>query len=79
MHGIQQGIMEAGREFGNIGGRVFEAGGHGLDAMEITWIVLGFVLWAAVMTTLVMGMIALVRHLKGPKAEKSAKDDTPSK
>ena len=72
MHGIPQGIMDAGREMGRLGGRVFEAGGHGLDSLEIVWLVLGSVLWAALMTALVMGMIALVRHLKKPKSDTSS-------
>ena len=71
MNGMQQGIMDAGRELGRMGGRLLEAGGHGVDAMEIVWLVLGSVLWAALMTTLVMGMIALVRYLKKPKDETS--------
>ena len=73
MNGIQQGMMDAGRELGRMGGRMMEAGGHGLGAMDITWLVLGVILWAALMTTLVMGMIALVRHLKPAKKETSDK------
>jgi hypothetical protein len=66
MHGLGQGMLEAGRNVGQMGGRFFEAGGnHG--TVEILCLVLGILLWAAVMTTLVMCMIALVRHLKGPK------------
>jgi uncharacterized membrane protein len=68
MHGFQQGMIEAGRN----AGRVLECGGH-YDAMTITWFVLGIVLWAAVMTTLVMGMIALVKHLKKSKKDTSDK------
>jgi len=67
MHGIHQGIMDATRELGRMGGQVFESCGHRLDSLEIVWLVLGSVLWAALMTTLVMGMIALVRHLRKPK------------
>jgi hypothetical protein len=66
MHGIEQGIMIAGRGLGEMGGRAMEAGGH-IDSMEIVCLVLGLLLWAALMTTLVMGMIALVRHLKPKK------------
>ena len=72
MHGIEQGMMNAGRGFGQMGGRMVEAGGH-LDSLEIVCLVLGLLLWAAVMTTLVMGMIALVRHLKPAKKETSDK------
>ncbi len=54
MHGIGNGMMDAGREIGRMGGRALELGGHGLDALDITWLVLGVVLWAALMTTLVM-------------------------
>ena len=70
MHGIQQGIMDATRELGRMGGQAFAGCGRGLDSLEIVWIVLGSVLWAALMTTLVIGMIALVRHLKKPKEDK---------
>jgi hypothetical protein len=72
MHGIQQGMMEAGRNFGQMGGRVFEGGGHH-SPVGILCVVLGILLWAAVMTTLVMSMIALVRHLKAPKKESTDK------
>jgi hypothetical protein len=72
MHGIQQGMMEAGRGFGQMGGRAFEAGCHH-GPVGVLCVVLGILLWAAVMTTLVMSMIALVRHLKGPKKESSDK------
>ncbi len=68
MHGFQQGLIDAGRE----AGRVLECGGH-YDAMTITWFVLGIALWAAVMTILVMGMIALVKHLKKSNKESSGK------
>jgi hypothetical protein len=73
MHGIEQGILAAGRGIGPMGGRFLEANGH-TDSMEIVCLVFGLLLWAAVMTTLVMGMIALVRHLRAPKAAK--KDDS---
>lgn len=72
MNGIQQGIMEAGRNVGHVGGRFVESGGSH-DAMAVVFMVLGIVLWTAVMTTLVMGMIALVRHLKSAKKETSDK------
>jgi hypothetical protein len=72
MHGVQQGLMEAGRNVGRFGGRAIEAGGHH-DPMSIVCVVLGILLWAAVMTTLVMGMIALVRYLKTPKKETTGK------
>jgi hypothetical protein len=72
MHGIQQGIMEAGRNVGQLGGRMFEGGCHH-DPMSIVCLVLGILLWAALMTTLVMGMIALVRHLKPAKKETTGK------
>jgi hypothetical protein len=72
MHGIQQGLIEAGRNAGQFGGRVLECGGHH-DPLAITCMVLGILLWAAVMTTLVMGMIALVKHLKKSKKETSDK------
>ena len=73
MHGFQQGMMDAGRGIGELGGRLCEAGGHGVGALDITCLVLGVILWAAVMTTLVMSMIALVRYLKKPKKEASDK------
>jgi hypothetical protein len=70
MHGIQQGLMAAGRN----AGRALEIGGHH-NGLEIACFVLGVLLWAAVMTTLVMGMIALVKHLKKSKKETSEKSD----
>ena len=72
MNGIQQGMMEAGREVGRFGGRMIEAGGHN-DALTIVFVVLGIVLWAALMTALVMGIMALTRHLRGPKKESTDK------
>jgi hypothetical protein len=72
MNGIQQGIMAAGRHMGEVGNRFAEVGCHH-DAMTIVCMVFGLILWAAVMTTLVMGMIALVRYLKKPKAESTDK------
>ncbi len=69
MNGMQQWMLEATREFGRSGGRMMEAGGHHLGALEITWIVLGILLWAAAMTALVMGMITMVRHLRKPKGD----------
>jgi hypothetical protein len=72
MHGIGQGMMEAGRNAGQMGGRLFESGGHN-GSVEILCLVLGILLWAALMTTLVMGMIALVRHLKPAKRESTDK------
>ena len=70
MHGLGNGLMDAGRELNRMGGQFMEFGRHGMDALDITWLVLGVVLWAALMTTLVMSMIALVRHLRKPKEEK---------
>ena len=70
MHGIQQGIMDAGRELGRFGGRALEGGCDGLGALEIVWLVLGGLLWAALMTALVMGMIALARYLRASKGAK---------
>jgi hypothetical protein len=72
MHGIQQGMMEGGRGIGEAGGRFIESCGHG-DPMGIVCVILGVLLWAALMTTLVMGMIALVRHLKKSKRETADK------
>ena len=79
MHGIGQGMLDTGRELGRIGGRAIEAGGHHLGAWDITWFVLGLLLWAAAMTALVMGMIALVRHLKRPKDGGTTKEARPAK
>jgi len=79
MHGIQQGIMDATRELGRMGGQVFESCGHRLDSLDIVWIVLGGVLWAALMTTLVMGMIALVRHLRKPKSDTTSESEAVDK
>jgi hypothetical protein len=72
MYGIQQGMMEGGRNIGQEGGRLIESCGHG-DPMGIVFAVLGILLWAALMTTLVMGMIALVKHLKKSKKETADK------
>jgi cytochrome c-type biogenesis protein CcmH/NrfF len=72
MNGIQQGIMEGGRNIGQAGGRLIESCGNG-DPMHIVFAVLGILLWAALMTILVMGMIALVRYLKKPKKEAAEK------
>jgi hypothetical protein len=72
MNGIQQGIMGAGRHMGEVGTRFAEFGGHH-DGMTIVCMVFGILLWAAVMTALVMSMIALVRYLKKPKAESTDK------
>jgi hypothetical protein len=72
MNGIHQGLIEAGRNAGRLGGQVFAAGCHH-DGWAIACMVLGVILWAAVMTTLVMGMIALVKHLKKSKKETTGK------
>lgn len=69
MNGMQQWMLEGTREFGRSGGRIMEAGGHHLGGLEIAWMVLGILLWAAVMTALVMGMITMVRHLRRPKGD----------
>jgi len=83
MYGIEQGMVGPGREFGGIGVRLVEHGG-GLDSLEITLLVLGLLLWAAVMTSLVMFMIGQVRSLRRWKPEdggkgKKAKDKKASK
>jgi uncharacterized membrane protein len=49
-----------------MGIRVIEEGGH-LDPLGIVCLVLGLILWAAVMTTLVLLIMGLVRHLRHPK------------
>ena len=73
MNGLVQGIAGPGRDLGGIGMRVAEHGG-GLDSLEIALLVLGLVLWAAVMTSLVMFMIGQVRSLRRPRSEDDGKD-----
>lgn len=54
-----------------MGIRMIEEGGH-LDPLGIVCLVLGLILWAAVMMTLVLLIIGLVRHLRHPKVAPGA-------
>ena len=66
MFGMEQGIITSGRGVGPMGIRVIEEGAHH-DPLGIVCLVLGLILWAAVMTTLALLIIGLVRHLRHPR------------
>ena len=74
MNGIEQVIIGPGRGVGPMGIHIAEAGGR-FGGLDVLWLVLGLLLWAAVMVTLVMLMIALVRNLRNRPAG-PAKTDT---
>lgn len=60
-------MFEFGREMMGQGGqRVLEFGGHHHGSLGILCMVLGLILWALVVTTLVLLIIKLVRRLRNP-------------
>jgi putative membrane protein len=59
-------MFNYGREMMQSGGqRVLESGGHH-EPLQILCMVLGLILWALVVTTLVLLIIRLVRRLRNP-------------
>jgi putative membrane protein len=59
--------MDFGREMMGSGGqRVIEFGGQHHGSLGILCMVLGLILWALVVTTLVLLIIKLVRHIRTP-------------
>lgn len=62
-----------GREMtGYGGGRVIEFGGQYHGSLGILCMVLGLILWALVVTTLVLLIIKLVRHVRTPESSTAA-------
>lgn len=57
--------LERGGMMGPDGMRVLEMGGHN-EPLQILCMILGLILWALVVTTLVLLIIKLVRHLRAP-------------
>jgi uncharacterized membrane protein len=66
MFGLEQGLVTSGRGTGPSGWHMVEASTH-LDPLGIVCMVLGLILWAAVVTTLVLVIVHLVRRLRHPK------------
>jgi hypothetical protein len=60
MQGFERGFIGPGS------GRVAEIGSH-TGSLEILWIVLGLILWAAVVATLVLVMIRLIQRMRTPR------------
>jgi uncharacterized membrane protein len=73
MFGWGQGLITPGDNVGPSGWHMVEAGTH-LDPLGIVCMVLGLILWAAVVTTLVLVMVHLVRRLRCPKTGPGAAD-----
>lgn len=67
MFSFADGIFGSGANTGSIEPRVYELTGH-LGAFGVVAIVLGIILWAAVMTALVLLIVELVRRQRRPLA-----------
>ena len=67
MFGYGHGFFGSGDTFVD-GGRIYELNGH-LGAWGIVGVVLGIILWAAVVTALVLVIIELIRRRRGPRPE----------
>ncbi len=65
MLGLERGLMQFGGE------RVLGIGGDH-EPLQILCMVLGLILWALVVTTLVLLIIKLVRHLRTPGSSAAA-------
>jgi uncharacterized membrane protein len=61
MFDFGQGLFESGDGLFTDGGRVYEFSGH-LGVFGIVAVVLGIILWAVVVTTLVLVIIELIRR-----------------
>jgi putative membrane protein len=65
-------MFEFGREMMRAGGqRLLESGGHH-EPLQILCMVLGLILWVLVVTTLVLLIIRLVRHIQTDGSSKAA-------